>query len=225
MASPAPAMYTDLTRGTTVASSSCSEQYPFAHWNNRLLIAVLGITIGTGGAVNASPVANAPTSSQIQLTVCNLKEMSPANESLLLAHEQIAGIQRYLSMNVTDLAKAMRIARPTVYAWMKGARPHEANLERISHLYRISRTWRSMSSTPVGRYLTVPLEGGLSLIEQLSQEELSVAAISDSLARIKSAMKSGPRRQTIQETAQERGLQLLRGKEKKSWSADDNFNL
>jgi hypothetical protein len=226
MASPAPALYPDLAPKTSVTASSSAGPSSIVPWNNRILIAVLGMTIGTGGVANASALKHAPTSSQIQITICELKEVNAPVERALSAQEQIVGIQRYLSMNVTYLAKVLRIARPTVYAWMRGADPHDVNLERIRQLHRISRMWRSMSSIPVGNYLTLPLGGGSSLLEQLSQEQLQESAISESMARVKAALESAPRRKTIAETARARGLRVIDTREAKDeWSPDDDLSL
>jgi len=165
-------------------------------------------------------------SSNTQITVFEFKETTAAVEGALLAHERIAGIQRYLSLNVSDLAKALRIARPTVYAWMKGAEPHDVNLERICQLYKISRMWRSMSGTPVGKYLGVPLAGGTSLLDQLSQEQLQESLIGESLARVKAALESAPRRKTIAETARAHRLRIIDTREAtEKWSPDDDLSL
>jgi len=184
------------------------------------------LTIGTGGVANASIVNRAPTSSQIQIKVSEIKESNGSLQQALLPHEQIAGIQRYLSMNVTDLAKALRIARPTVYAWMRGSEPHDMNSERISLLYDISRTWREMSSIPVGKFLNVRQGGGASLLEQLSEEQLQRPEIFESLARVKTALDTQGRRQTIVEEARARGLRVVdtRGSKEK-WSPDDDLNF
>ncbi len=49
--------------------------------------------------------------------------------------DELALIQHRLGLNVSELAAALKITRPTVYAWLRGeAEPHASNLLRLSSL-------------------------------------------------------------------------------------------
>jgi len=186
--------------------------------------------IGTGGVANATvvnaairPRSNA--SNQVRITICNPVWEVNEQREVLLPQEQIAGIQRYLSLNVTDLSKALRVGRPTIYAWIRGAQLHDAHILRLQQLYRIARSWRAISSSPIGTYLNVQLPSGNSLIEQLADETLDESVINRSFIQIKAAVDGKPRRESISEVTKRRGLRSTTKTELKKWSGDDEFNL
>jgi DNA-binding transcriptional regulator YiaG len=213
---------------TTTSAASVPSGIPAspAPWNNKVLIAILGMMIGTGGVANAALVNREPaTSSQFYVTVCDDDTANGNLERALMPQEQIAGIQRYLSMNVKDLSATLRVARPTVYAWMRGVEPHGSNLKRISQVYRLARAWRAMSSIPLGQYLSVRLPAGGSVLEQFAEEELDEVAIIETFAKVKSALDSGPRRLSVIEAARARGLRAVDTHATGKWSSDDDLNL
>ncbi len=231
MATAARKLVSDTSSMTSSGAARTGSPASLAPWNNKVLIAILGMTIGTGGTANAAVINRASASSEIThasnpafcLTLSG--ENASSLETALLPQEQIAGIQRYLSMNVTDLSKVLQVARPTVYGWMRGVEPHDLNLERITQVYRISRVWRAMSSVPIGTYLNARLPNGESLIEQLSGRRMDEAAISESFAQIRSARANESQRQSIAEAARARGLRAVNMRGAKKWSPDDDLSL
>jgi hypothetical protein len=200
-------------------------------WNNKVLAAILGMMIGTGGVANAAVVntvvrTSSSADNHIRLTIRTPSwETENGGQNALLPQEQIAGIQRYLSLNVTHLSSALRVGRPTIYAWMRGARPQDAHLQRIQQLYRIARSWRAISSAPIGAYLTVTMGSGSSLMTQLADQNLDEGAINGSFAGIKAAMDNIPRRESIMQVARRRGLRSTTAGQIKKWSGDDEFDL
>ena len=200
-------------------------------WNNKVLAAILGMVIGTGGVANAAIVntvmrSNSTASNQMRLTICpSGTEVNRRDKDALLPQEQIAGIQRYLSLNVTDLSRAIRVKRPTVYSWLRGVQPHDTNMQRIQQLYLIARSWRAMSSSPIGAYLSAPLQAGGSLMVQLTEEFFDEGAINRGFAEIKAALSDRPRRESIVEVANRRGLSRAVPEPTKTWSDDDEFDL
>lgn len=224
MAAPALGLASDAL--LTTSGSVCVETRTSAvPWNNKILIAILGMMIGTGGSPNAALVNRVPASSQFYVTICDDGGGSGKLERALLPQEQIAGIQRYLSMNVTDLSTALRVARPTVYAWMRGIEPRDSGLKRISQLHRIARRWRAISSTPVGSYLTVRLLAGGSLLDEFGREQLDEGTILKMFEAVKSSLASEPRRLGITEAARARGLTAVDTRATGKWSSDDDLNL
>jgi hypothetical protein len=200
-------------------------------WNNKVLAAILGMVIGTGGVANAAVVNTVvrPSSgvdNHIRLTIRTPGyELDNGRQEALLPQEQIASIQRYLSLNVTDLSSALRVGRPTIYAWMRGVQPQDTHLQRIEQVYRIARSWRAMSSSPVGVYLAVRLGSDRSLLTQLADETLDEGAITCSFAEIRAALNNKPRRESILQAARRHGLRPTTSKQTKKWSSDDEFNL
>ncbi len=200
-------------------------------WNNKVLAAILGMVIGTGGVANAAVVntvirTSSSADNHIRLTIRTPSyESENGRQEALLPPEQIAGIQRYLSLNVTGLSSALRVGRPTIYAWMRGVQPQDAHLQRIQQLYRIARSWRAMSSSPIGAYLAVRLVSGGSLMAQLADETLDEGAINGSFAEIRAALNNKPRRESILQVAQRHGLRSTTAAQTKKWSGDDEFDL
>jgi hypothetical protein len=200
-------------------------------WNNKMLAAILGMVIGTGGVANAAVVSavirtSSGAENHIRLTIRTPGyESENGRQEALLPQEQIAGIQRYLSLNVSDLSSALRVGRPTVYAWMRGVQPQDAHLQRIEQVYRIARSWRAMSSSPVGAYLAVGLGCGGSLLTQLADENLDEGAINGSFAEIRAALNKRPRRESILQAARRHGLRSATSEQTKKWSSDDEFDL
>jgi hypothetical protein len=189
------------------------------------------MVIGTGGVANAAVVntvvrTSSSADNHIRLTIRTPScEWENGRQGALLPQEQIAGIQRYLSLNVTDLSSALRVGRPTIYAWMRGVQPQDAHLQRIEQVYRIARSWRAMSSSPVGAYIAARLASGSSLLTRLAAETLDEGAIYGSFAEIRAALNNKPRRESIIQAAKRLGLGSTTAAQTKKWSGDDEFDL
>lgn len=96
--------------------------------------------------------------------------------------DRILQIRHYLSLNVSTLAKALGIERPTVYAWLKGkTRPHPGNRARVNFLYEIAKDWRNLSGRPLGDLLDFQLSGGRSLLDLMTSPELETGLIRQGL--------------------------------------------
>lgn len=221
----------DTSPRDSIAPQSHAEFRTVVPWNNKVLAAILGMVIGTGGVANAAVVntvirTSSSADNHIRLTIRTPSyESENGRQEALLPQEQIAGIQRYLSLNVTDLSSALRVGRPTIYAWMRGAQPQEAHLQRIEQVYRIARSWRAMSSSPVGAYLAVRLGSGSSLLMQLADETLDEGIINGSFAEIRAVLNNKPRRESIAQAARRYGLRSTASERAKKWSSDDEFDL
>ena len=229
--STASGLAVDTSLRGLIAPQSRTGLGPVVSWNNKVLAAILGMVIGTGGVANAAVVStvvrnNSSVDSHIRLTIrTSSYELENGRQNALLPQEQIVGIQRYLSLNVTDLSSALRVGRPTIYAWMRGVQPQDAHLQRIEQVYRIARSWRAMSSSPVGAYLAVRLGSGSSLLTQLADETLDEGAINSSFAELRAALNNKPGRESIPQAARRHGLRSTTSERPKKWSSDDEFNL
>jgi hypothetical protein len=200
-------------------------------WNNKVWVAILGMVIGTGGVANATAVnsvirSGSTVGSPFRITVLDENTFSRTEDTtVLLPQQQLAGLQRYFSLNISDLAKALRVARPTIYAWLRGVQPQGQHLARLDQLYRMARSWRSVSSSPVGEYLSAPLGNNCSLLSYLSADQLDEDAVQEALSSIRTARSKKTRRESISEVATRRGLPLEDSRNRKRWSDDDEFNL
>jgi excisionase family DNA binding protein len=181
--------------------------------------------VGTGGAANAAVIAHVPSSNGLELKVYDAAQSGSRLEIPLLPAEQLAAVRRYLSLSVTEMADVLRVGRPTVYSWLRDeSTPHATNLARIQRLYRIARSWRMVSSSPVGAFRNAELPDGSKLMDQLVRETLDERVIQGIFSRITAAMSTTSRRQSIAETAQSKGMRPVQ-RDVKKWTEDELLNL
>ncbi len=100
------------------------------------------------------------------------------------AREQVSAIKLHLGLSMSDIADALQVKRPTVYQWLSGSEPRQANLKRLHKLYGVAREWSGLNDKTPGRYLRVPIINGKSLIDLLSEDDLDSEAISRILLEI-----------------------------------------
>ncbi len=193
------------------------------NWNNAVLTALL--LVGTGGFANPQMINRAPSGPIVVRVIGESGEVVDTDR-LLDIQEKLAGIRRYLSMNVTDMAKALRVARPTVYSWFRdeqGLRGH--HLRRVEALYGIARRWRKISTQPVGTFLAQPLASGESLLVLLSAKALNEPEIQNALAQIQGALSRPSGRAGIVAVAKKRGLKLATIRPSVHWSSNEDVDL
>src|ERR1039457_3933293 len=94
------------------------------------------LAAGTGGIGSPSSIpvitgAAMPTTSACRIThACNSAQVNV--DEIAGTTEGLAIIQHYLSLNISDLASALRVSRPTVYAWLREeSEPQANNISRI----------------------------------------------------------------------------------------------
>jgi hypothetical protein len=162
--------------------------------NNAVLAAVF--FVGTGGfalpqmaAHSANPqMINRTSSGPIEVRVIGESGEVVDTNRLLDTQEKLAGIRRYLTINVTDMARVLLVARPTVYSWFRDETSLRGrHLQRVEAIYGIARRWRRISSQPVGIFLSQPLSSGDSLLGLLSAKALNEPKIQDAFAQIQKA--------------------------------------
>jgi AcrR family transcriptional regulator len=209
----------------TGSASSCpgTPSFPFK-WNNAFLSAVL--LVGTGGFVSAQTVSYVPSGALLHVRVLRSTDGNIDSDRLLDTQEKLAGIRHYLSMTVTDLAKVLRVGRPTVYAWLRdGADLRAEHAQRLESIYRIARKWRMMSSRPVGAFLNQPLTAGETLRSLLSERALDELAIQSAFSQIRNASSRTTRRPSVAEVAKQRGFKLATTQPPRSWSSDEDLDV
>jgi DNA-binding XRE family transcriptional regulator len=168
---------------------------------------------------------NAGPSGPIVVPVVRISMTAEAeSDRLFETHEKLAGMRRYLSMNVSDLATALRVHRPTVYAWLRGnPRLRRNHAQRLEAIYKVAKEWRAISSKPVGPFLNAP-QSGVSLLNLLSSKVLDREAISARLLQIRHAANQAPARLGVLEAAKRRNLKLLR-KHTVNWASNEDLDV
>ena len=182
----------------------------FAKQNSVLeIILAAGLLVGTGGTATMEMLdIKPPTGSAIVFRFPFAHKQQRAQSPFLFPQEQLAGIRRYLSLSISDLAKVLRVERPTVYSWIKGeAIPRANNVSRIGDVYSMAREWRLMSSAPIKGMLNTPCHGE-TLLSLLSVETIDEVAIHRLLIALRKALDRVPPRKSVAEIAQERGVRI-----------------
>ena len=85
---------------------------------------------------------------------------------------QVRELQAPLSVNKSELARILRVSRPTVYDWLDGGEPNAGNRGRIWRLLRLVAEARVSAGNPLfPRFVRSALEpGDRSLLELLGEE-------------------------------------------------------
>jgi DNA-binding XRE family transcriptional regulator len=211
---------------TGARSIYANPQTPSFNWNNVVLTALF--LVGTGGFALPQVITMgvAIPSGPIAVRIMGGLGDTVDADRALDTQEKLAGIRRYLSMNVTDMARALRVARPTVYSWFRdGAALRGRHLDRVEAIYGIARYWRKISSQPVGTFLTQPLVSGDSLIELLSAKALNEPDIQGAFAQIQKALSRSSGRAGILDVGKKQGLKLATIQPPVHWTSNEDVDL
>ena len=107
--------------------------------------------------------------------------------STLPVADQVRELQTALSVNKSELARILRVSRPTVYDWLDDGQPNPGNVSRIRTLWRMLRESRVTSANPLfPRFVRSALEpGGRALLDVLAEETIDEAAVRSAVGRAK----------------------------------------
>ena len=107
--------------------------------------------------------------------------------STLPVADQVRELQTALSVNKSELARILRVSRPTVYDWLDGGQPNAGNRARIRTLLRL--LWESgvTAANPLfSRFVRSALEpAGRPLLDVLGEETIDEAAVRGAVGRAK----------------------------------------
>ncbi len=196
-----------------------------AKFSNAVLGAVFSmLVVGTGGSANVRMI-NSDASGPIAIPIIRMADGNIDSDRLLDAHEKLAGIRRYLSMSVTDMAKVLHVRRPTIYSWLRNEPSLRAeHARRLEAIYKNARGWRAISSKPVGEFLNRPLTSGPTLLTLLCAKKLDEAAITSRFLQIHEAQSLSPRRVSVLEAAKKRGLKLS-ARKASNWASNEGIDI
>lgn len=139
---------------------------------------LLASPVGTGGYVTPT-VASAHTKSSSPAIQWPTRSLEPASDDATTSpSEHLVLLRRWLSLNVADAARVLRIRRPTIYAWTKGtAFPSHDHRHRIAAVHELASLWRACSAEPIGQRLRQPVVAGRSLFDLLCAETIDRGAV------------------------------------------------
>ena len=107
--------------------------------------------------------------------------------STLPVADQVRELQTALSVNKSELARILRVSRPTVYDWLDDGQPNANNVTRIRTLLRMLWESRVTPANPLfPRFVRSALEpGGRPLLDVLIEETIDEAAVRSAVGRAK----------------------------------------
>lgn len=101
--------------------------------------------------------------------------------------DQVRELQTALSVNKSELARVLRVSRPTVYDWLDDGQPNADNVSRIRTLRRLLRESGVSPAEPLfPRFVRSAVEpGGQPLLDVLAEETIDEAAVRSAVERAK----------------------------------------
>ena len=92
-----------------------------------------------------------------------------------------------LSINKSELARVLRVSRPTIYGWLDGGEPNSDNVERVQTLLRLLSESRVSADNPLfPRFVRSPLAaGGTCLIDLLCEDTLGESTVKNVILNAK----------------------------------------
>jgi len=112
-------------------------------------------------------------------------------------HELLAA----LSLNKSQLAKVLRVTRPTLYAWLRGSEPSAVNAERIHALLGVLARAGASAANPLNaRFVRRPMDlDAPPLIELLSADPLDEERLIGAISQAQELAGAASRRRTERE--------------------------
>ena len=114
---------------------------------------------------------------------------APVAEGLetLAVVDQLNELRAALSLNKSQLARVMRVTRPTIYEWYEGKDPNATNSERIGTLLRLLQRSAVSGAMPLNaRFVRQPVgPTEPALLDLLCEPRLDQARVARSLKRVR----------------------------------------
>lgn len=96
--------------------------------------------------------------------------------------DMLAEVRTAFGFNLSQMARGLRVERPTVYSWIRHqATPRRHNLERIHELWRLANVWLGLVGRPIGDALRTPGVDGQSVEDLLTSDPLRAVAVEQQL--------------------------------------------
>lgn len=156
---------------------------------------------GSGSTVSPDSDFNAPFFFFIGSSTCVIKlrpiETTPETGSVpesrgisdilkLTVVEQMQEVQAALSLNKSQLARVLRVSRPTLYDWLRGKEPNPVNCDRLATLLLCLGHCRVSGARPLNaRFVRQPTDlDQPALIDLLSAEPLDEDRLVGAIERV-----------------------------------------
>ena len=115
--------------------------------------------------------------------------------------DQMRELLAALSLNKSQLAKILRVTRPTIYDWFQGKEPNAANAGRLHTLLRVLARASVSGAAPLNaRFVRQPMElQEPPLLELLGEEEIDETQAVRALEKARAAADVATKRRTSRE--------------------------
>ena len=115
--------------------------------------------------------------------------------------EQIQELQAALSLNGSQLTRALRVSGPALYDWLRGKEPSPANAGRLHTLLRCLARARVSGASPLNaRFVRRPADlGGPALLELLSEERIEEDRVIGAIEQARALGDAADRKRTDRE--------------------------
>ena len=107
--------------------------------------------------------------------------------STLPVADQVRELQTALSVNKSELARILRVSRPTVYDWLDDGQPNADNVSRIQTVLRLLSGSRVSAGNPLfPRFVRSAVKpGDQALLDLLCEETIAEANVREAIHRTK----------------------------------------
>ena len=115
--------------------------------------------------------------------------------------ERIQELQAALSLNKSQIARVLRVTRPTLYDWLQEREPNAANAERLRTLLRMLARAGVSGANPLNARFVRRSVGfqSPSLVDLLCEERIDEARVAHVIAHAQALADSASRRRTARE--------------------------
>ena len=177
------------------------------------LLGLCGSVIGTGGGATTALAEEVCFSQTSPSVVAQAPLPRRRRAALATVSEKLFGIRQSLSLNISELARVLRIQRPALYGWIQGkSEPRRANLQRLDSVYELALVWYQSAREPAAELARCRVAGSGSLLEALENERLDDARLHGILMAMKeraSRVQADQSDALIAELASDRGYEPI----------------
>lgn len=134
--------------------------------------------------------------------------------------QMLSQIRARLGLNMSQLAQALCVGRPTVYAWLRREHdPQEQNRRRIRSIWQLASHWAEQCAEPLGTdWERAVTEDDYTVAQLMAEENLRKFVLEQALRRLASERETAKAMSLGERLAAKRGMS-----ERRHADADQDF--
>jgi hypothetical protein len=135
-------------------------------------------------------------------------DMAADEDSVYTAETILAELRSILGLNVAEMARVVRVERPTIYAWLaRRSVPQQANGVRLARLEGVVGMWRRLTDQVPGSLVRAPGSDGRSLVDLLALDPIPEGLVGNRMGEMARAA-ANPRGASVREIAERHGIRV-----------------